>query len=135
MTTDRRRPLGALGERLAALHLERLGYTIVERNFRVTAGKDGPGGEIDLIAVDERFIVFCEVKTRIAGGRSGPPLPLDSIDWRKRRRLRTLAREWLTRREPGSERPARPELRFDAVGIVLSPAGRLLSLDHVEGAF
>ena len=128
-TTDRRRPLGALGERLAARHLERLGYEIVERNFRVDRG------EIDLIAADERFIVFCEVKTRIAGSRSGPALPLDAIDWRKRRRLRLLAREWLRRRAPGTERPARPELRFDAIGIVLSPAGRLLSLEHVEGAF
>jgi putative endonuclease len=129
MSGDRRRPLGALGERLAARHLERLGYEIVERNFRVDRG------EIDLIAFDRRFIVFCEVKTRIAGGRSGPPLPLDAVDWRKRRRLRHLAGEWLRRRAPGSERPARPELRFDAIGVVLSPSGRLLSLEHVEGAF
>src|SRR4051812_3636713 len=101
MSSDTRRPLGALGERLAARHLERLGYEVLERNFRVRAG------EIDLIAADQRFIVFCEVKTRIAGGSSGPPRPLDAIDWRKRKRLRTLASAWLRDRQPGTDRPAR----------------------------
>src|SRR5687767_14829531 len=95
---DRRRPLGALGERLAARHLERLGYEIVERNFRVGRG------ELDIIAADRRCLVFCEVKTRFAGGRGGPAMPLDAIDWRKQRRLRTLAREWLDRRAPVVER-------------------------------
>ena len=50
--------LGALGERLAAEHLERQGYRILERNFRCRMG------EIDLIARRENELVFTEVKLR-----------------------------------------------------------------------
>jgi Holliday junction resolvase-like predicted endonuclease len=73
------------------------------------------------------------VKTRVAG-TGGPPGPLDAIGPVKQRRLRRLAREWL--QDPASAgRPWTPGLRFDAIAITLSPAGRLLTLDHVEGAF
>ena len=29
----------------------------------------------------------------------------------------------------------RERLRFDAIGVVLSPSGELLSLEHIEDAF
>ena len=53
-----RAELGALGERLAAEHLERQGYRILERNFRCRMG------EIDLIARRGSELVFAEVKLR-----------------------------------------------------------------------
>jgi hypothetical protein len=34
-----------------------------------------------------------------------------------------------------SERPQRRGIRFDAIGITIDPQGRLVSLDHLEGAF
>lgn len=126
MSPDLRRDRGALGERLAAEHLERRGYRIVDRNFRTRHG------ELDIVAADSRTFVFCEVKTRVAGGRGGPAGPLDAIGTDKRRRLRALAREWLNRSD---DRPWRPGLRFDAIGVTLSPRGELLSLEHVEEAF
>ena len=124
---DPRRRLGAAGERLAATHLEARGFRLLDRNFRTRYG------ELDLVAVDDRYLVFCEVKARIA--RAGPhPLdPLASVDWRKRRRLRRMAREGLAQRVDA--RPYPPELRFDAIGITLDPAGALLALEHVEEAF
>ena len=124
---DRRRQLGALGERLAADHLARVGYRVLERNYRTARG------ELDLIAVDAGALVFCEVKTRVSG-TGGPPGPLDAIGPVKRRRLRRLAREWLT--DPATaDRPRPPALRFDAIAVTLSPAGQLVALDHLEGAF
>ena len=105
-----------------------LGYAILQRNFRTRYG------ELDLIAADSRSLVFCEVKTRVAGSRGGPDGPLDAIGPRKRDRLRRMATQWLAD-TPGSERPRRDELRFDAIGVVLSPGGRLLALEHVENAF
>jgi putative endonuclease len=132
---DHRRALGATGEELAARHLEALGLQIVERNFRTRHG------ELDLVARDARRVVFCEVKTRIISATTGPlgstrPYgPLDSIGVRKRRQVRAMARIWLTdahdRLGPGS--PA--EIRFDAVGITLDSSGRLIELEHLEGAF
>ena len=128
LSTDPRRALGALGERFAAEHLARAGYVIVGRNYRTRFG------ELDLIAADERFLVFCEVKSRVAGTRLGPAGPLDAIGPRKRRRLRAMAREWLAATS-GEERPHRPELRFDAIGIVVTARGALISIEHVENAF
>ena len=128
MAIDPRRRHGELGEKIAGEHLEHRGYSIVARNFRTRYG------ELDLIAADERSLVFCEVKTRIAGSRGGPAGPLDGIGPRKRLRLRRIAREWLAQ-TPASERPHREHLRFDAIGVMLTPAGRLLALEHVEEAF
>jgi putative endonuclease len=127
MDVDPRRGLGALGERLAAEHLERAGYRVLERNFRCRAG------ELDLVAASERALVFCEVKTRVAGGRAGPAHPLEAIGPNKRRRLRLLAREWLAAQL--GERVYRDALRFDAIGVTVNHAGGLLALEHVEDAF
>ena len=128
MPTDRRRTLGTHGERAAERHLASRGYRIVERNFRTRHG------ELDLVAADAGCLVFCEVKTRLAGSRAGPAGPLDAVGTRKRRRLRRLAGEWLRSRPPAS-RPRRDRLRFDAVGVTVAPDGRVLELEHVVDAF
>jgi putative endonuclease len=128
MATDRRRRHGEIGERIAEEHLVRRGYEIVARNFRTRYG------ELDLIAADTRALVFCEVKTRIAGTRRGPDGPLDAIGPRKRDRLRKMATQWLAQ-TTAEERPRPPLLRFDAIGVTLTPAGRLLALEHLEDAF
>jgi putative endonuclease len=124
---DPRRALGALGERLAADHLRRAGYRIVDRNFRTRYG------ELDIVAAGEKFLVFCEVKTRVRGGAGGPGA-LESIGHDKRRRLRAMAAQWLVERRPALDH-APPELRFDAIGVSITPSGRLLALDHLEDAF
>src|SRR5262245_34363803 len=142
MGSDPRRRLGALGERMARVHLEARGYAVVDRNFRTRHG------ELDLVVADDRCLVFCEVKTRVDRGTAnrgdavasigparptGPLGPLASIGTRKRRRLRLMAREWLAADRGDGRR--RPELRFDAIGITVDPAGRLLTLEHLENAF
>lgn len=101
---------------------------ILDQNFRTRYG------ELDVIAEDRRYLVFCEVKTRIERGLGGAPAPLAAVGPRKRRQLRFMAREWLSVR--ARERSAgAAELRFDAIGVLLDPGGRLLSLEHIEGAF
>jgi putative endonuclease len=146
--SDPRRTLGAKGERLAAQHLEARGYEVVARNFRTRFG------ELDLVARDERFLVFCEVKTRVvrgvpapgcAAGSSGRPGtgampapsnplgPFASIGSRKQRQVRAIARQWLAQGLLEGARP--PEIRFDAIGISFDARGRLLALEHLEAAF
>lgn len=122
VSNDLRHRLGRVGEQLAAEHLERRGFAILARNHRTR------WGEIDLIAADERRIVFCEVKTRRAGA-SGP---FDGLREAQCRRLRRMAAAWLHER---MDRPHTPELRFDAIGVTIDAHGRLVALEHLEGAF
>ena len=95
-----------------------------------------------MVARDERFLVFCEVKTRIVHGapnsadspRAANPLgPFASIGPRKQRQVRAMAREWLARALLDGPRP--PEIRFDAIGISFDAHCRLLALEHLEAAF
>jgi putative endonuclease len=124
---DSRRQLGAKGEELARRHLEARGFTVLDANFRTRHG------ELDLVAADRCHLVFCEVKTRVLSGPPGELGPFAAIGARKRRQVRLMAREWLARRD--SDGPWPPELRFDAIGIGFDRGGRLVSLEHLEGAF
>ncbi len=56
--TKKRIALGRLGEELASRRLRKLGYEILETNYRC------PLGEIDLVARDGDVLVFVEIKTR-----------------------------------------------------------------------
>ncbi len=122
VSSDPRHVLGRQGERLALEHYERLGFRVLERNYRARAG------ELDLILCDARTIVFAEVKTRRPGGLD----PLESITFAKQQRLRRLAASWLAER---TGLPRDRELRFDAVGIVIDTTGRLVALDQREAVF
>ena len=124
MSDDLRAQLGRLGEQLAAEHLTRRGFEIVERNYRTR------WGELDIVAYDGRTLAFCEVKTRrlTASGRD----PLESVHSLKRSKVRKMAARWLIER---TDRPYADNVRFDAIGVTLDSSGRLVSLQHLEGAF
>ena len=125
---DRRRSLGDAGEDEAVRHLTRLGHAILDRNFRTRYG------ELDVVTSTGDCLVFCEVKTRTAGGSRGPASALEAVGPAKRRRLRLMAREWFRLR--GASHGRLPgAVRFDAVGVVLDPGRELVALDHVEDAF
>jgi putative endonuclease len=128
---DARHATGRLGEDLAAAHLKRLSFTIVARNVRTRAG------EIDLIAFDGVTLVFAEVKTRCVSSRDrrvrADQEPLPWLRPRQRARLRRLAVAWLS--ESRHLRPTAHTIRFDAVGVIVDGQGRLLRLDHLEGAW
>jgi len=121
---DPRQPLGRFGERIAAEHLERRGYQVIERNYRTR------WGELDIVAYDGRTLAFCEVKTRRA--RAGGADPLESVRSSKRLRVRRMARSWLSER---TDRPYAEVLRFDAIGVTFDLAGHLVKIEHVEGAW
>jgi putative endonuclease len=123
MSTDLRHRLGAQGERLAAEHLGRLGYDIVERNYRTR------WGELDIVAFDGTTLAFCEVKTRRLSAAGGP---LEGLHAPQRQRVRKMAAAWLIER---AKRPHAELVRFDAIGVTIDGTGKLVSLEHLEGAF
>lgn len=116
--------LGRAGEQLAAEHLCRLGYEIVERNYSTR------WGELDIVARRDATLMFCEVKSRRAGGRAGGAL--EAVGRDKQQRVRKMASSWLISRR---DRPYAEVIRFDAIGVTFDGSGRLLSLEHLEGAF
>lgn len=124
MSDDVRHRLGAVGEQLAAEHLTRRGFRIIERNYRTR------WGELDIVAFDGRTLTFCEVKTRRAGGRAGGPF--EAVGNLKQGQVRKMAATWLIERK---QRPHAEVLRFDAIGVTFDGAGRMVSLEHLEGAF
>lgn len=112
------RTVGDRGEDLACAHLERLGWQLVDRNWRCREG------EIDVVARDPGGeLVFCEVKTR-RSTRLG--LPVEAVGQAKARRLRVLAWAWLAAHD---ERPGR--FRIDLIGV-LSVPGRAPQLEHLQ---
>jgi len=117
---DGRRRLGACGERLAAAHLEAKGYRIRDRNYRCREG------EIDIVAQDGETLVFVEVRTRRGDALGGPA---ESVTARKEARLVAAAMAYV---QALPEPPA--DQRIDVVAVQLSPGGRLLAVDHIEGA-
>ena len=117
--SDERKSLGRAGEDLAERYLKRQGYAVVERNYRC------PLGEIDLIALDNRVVVFVEVKTRRVD-TSGAPL--ESVNAVKQRRLKRAALHYLNRYRLHDR-----DVRFDVVGISLG--SNPSSVRHVRHAF
>ena len=121
---DLRHHLGRAGEDAAAAHMQRLGYSVVARNHRTRFG------ELDLVVFDGTTLVFVEVKTRraSASGRG----PWEALHERKCRQVRRMAAAFLLE---ATDRPHSPDLRFDAIGVVIDAYGKLVRLDHLEAAF
>ena len=114
-------PLGVRGEMLAEKHLKRLGYKIVARSRRTHLG------ELDLVAVEGRTVVFVEVKTReshLAGH------PAEAVDAEKQRRLTRAALGYLKRHDL-LEHAA----RFDVIAITWPADGAKPFIEHIKNAF
>jgi putative endonuclease len=123
--TYARQRLGRRAEELVAARLERAGWRLVARNARL------PSGELDLVALDGRTLVFVEVKAGRAGTRLGPERPAHAVGRRKQLKLRRLAREWIGERRGPSGVAG---YRFDVVGVSFGPDG-LADVDHILAAF
>jgi putative endonuclease len=114
-----RRARGRWGEDRAAAHLRRLGYRIVDRNWR-SPERELPG-ELDIVAALPGMVVFCEVKARRASGFGGAAMAVDAA---KQARIRALAAAWLQVHRVGDV-----DVRFDVVAI------DGVALSHYEAAF
>lgn len=109
------------GENQAASFLEKNGYRILSRRFRVTA-RD----EFDLIVRLDDTLVFVEVKTRRSElfGR-----PVSAVDRNKRHYLSRAAVRYL-------QRLGKPvNFRFDVVEVVGEEGTRAPVIRHIESAF
>jgi putative endonuclease len=117
----KRLALGQRAEALAADHLQGLGYSIVARNWR------RPEGELDLVVAKDDICVFVEVRSRTGVERGHP---LETIDARKRARVRRAAALYLD-----AENPRATTFRFDVVGVTFGPDQSPAEVVHIEDAF
>ncbi len=111
-------PIAIKGEELATKFLKEKGYKIIERNFRKGYG------EIDIIAVQGRTLVFVEVKTR-TGNQFGTPL--EQITYFKLRSLVKTAQFYKVLN------PKLPEaMRIDAISVILDYSNNPVKIEHIE---
>lgn len=118
--SEKSKRLGERGEDAAASYLERVGMTVVERNWRC------PSGEVDIVALDDTELVLIEVKTRRSTAKGAPE---EAITPAKQRRYRKLAESYLQHAGDTTT-----PVRFDVITILAIAEDRAL-LRHHRGAF
>jgi putative endonuclease len=110
--------LGQKGETFAIEYLQKAGYKIRHRNWR--SGKK----ELDIVAENNDFIVFVEVKTRTDTYFEEPTKAITD----EKRRSITFAADWYIKRYDLNK-----ESRFDV--IIIIARGQALEINHIENAF
>jgi putative endonuclease len=114
-----RRSIGSKYEKLAADFFLQKGYQIVEQNYHA-----GKYGEIDLILEDPQgMLVICECKYR---SRSSWGDPLESVDYRKQRKISRTTLFYYRQKGYGMDHPC----RFDVIAIYGNG-----KITHIKNAF
>ena len=113
--------IGLQGEKVAAEYLSDHGYRILARNYKCRFG------EIDIVALQEGYLVFVEVKLRKTD-RYGAPR--EYVTYAKQKKIKTAASFFL------ASHPEYQLIRFDVIEI-LTPNGtnQDFTITHLENAF
>ena len=116
-----RRWLGNRGEQAAERYLAAQGLRILKRGLRSRRG------ELDLIALDGKQIVFVEVKTRLDHDAGHP---VETVGPEKQRKLTELALAFLKKHKLLGH-----SARFDIVAITWPENQRDPTIEHYRNAF
>lgn len=114
--------IGRWGEAKAAEFLQNKGYTLIGANYRTRFG------EIDLIARDEKYIMFIEVKLRKNADFARAS---EAVSRSKAEKIRITAEIWL------SENDAMQQPRFDVIEVYAGEGINTKNprINHIENAF
>lgn len=114
------REKGNEAENLAAAYLESKGWTLLDRNYFFEHA------EVDIVAYDQHYIVFVEVKARTNTyfGR-----PEDAITPEKEKNIYKAAEAWMYERKMEGAL-----VRFDVIAIV-QKENEAPEITHFEDAF
>ncbi len=116
---SKQQQFGTKSEALAVKHLKKLGYKILERNFRTKLG------EIDIIAKDRDAIVFVEVKARNSGYYGNAKWGVTS---KKQMKISMVALQYLKDKDQ-----SHAKARFDVVAINSRQAA--VDVEIIKNAF
>jgi putative endonuclease len=126
--SNQRFKLGRLGEAIAQEYLEALGLKLIEKNYAITNIITGKKiGEIDLIMLDNKEIVFVEVRTK---SNAEPIGPLETITRSKRRQIEKCAKIYLEQKNIANRYS-----RFDVIGITYNESLASPQIEYVKYAF
>ncbi len=119
--------LGRLGEATAARYLESRGFRILERNLHIGHA------EIDLVAENDVYLLFVEVKTRrqVPGHAGAYGTPAEAVDAKKQATLLKAAEMYLL------EHASAKFFRIDVIEVYADPDSmtyRVLDVQHFENA-
>ena len=115
--------LGRYGEAAAAEYLRKKGCRILGMNYRTRLG------EIDVIATDQRYVMFVEVKLRKSAAFAEAR---EFVDRHKQERIRRTAELYLCEHPEQTKQP-----RFDVIEVY-APFGtetKRPEIRHLEDAF
>lgn len=118
--SDNRLTLGKKGEDIAASFLEKKGFQVIQRNYRQKIG------EIDIIAKQNEWLVFIEVKTR-KSVRFG--MPFEAVTQAKQTQIGKVALDYMTRNNLLDQ-----PVRFDVISILFTGNGKT-DIEHLPNCF
>lgn len=119
MHQKNKRTFGSLGEDKAVVFLKNNNFEILERNFRFSRL-----GEIDIIAKENEYICFIEVKTRssIFFGT-----PAESVNMKKQNQIRKIAQVYI-----GKYKLHDSFIRFDVIEVIASKSTNGIEVKSIE---
>ena len=109
---------GDQGEQIAQNYLTDLGYIILERNWRFQKA------EVDIIAKEDNFLVFVEVKCR-STDIFGEPQTF--VSEKKQALFKSAAEGYLEQKDLDYE------IRFDVISVILG--AQKAKIEHFKDAF
>lgn len=113
--------IGNYGENLAKEYIKSRGFIILEENFSCNLG------EIDIIAKDNNYICFIEVKTRYSRKYGSP---LESINKPKQKKLYKIAQYYIC-----SKHIHKSYFRFDAIEVTILSPLEIPTINLIKNAF
>ena len=120
----RQRKIGNVGERLAAKHLKKAGYKILERNYVSFQT------EIDIIAENKTTIAFIEVKARTVGKENPREArPASAVTPSKQRKIISAAKYYL-----GTYKKEK-RVSLDIIEVYMNQSHKAEKITHIENAF
>ena len=117
--------IGLFGENEAVSFLKQKGLILLDRNYH------SKYGEKDIITKDDKYIIFCEVKTRKDGVFSKPA---EAVDEEKQKKILKTALDYLQI----VDKELKFQPRFDVMEIIYEDFNckeKVKSINHIENAF
>lgn len=117
--TNEKQNIGKLGEDIAVKYLENHGFNILERNYRK------PWGEIDIVAKQDKELIFFEVKTQKNYLEWEPE---ENVNKHKKHQLSRIIMTYLKEHRISESQ----DWRIDVLAIKLNFETKIAQIEHIK---